>query len=70
MDMPNIVLRACLLGIVTASLIYAVNAVVSEPQNLADQSKNECRAALHGTPQHISERFCRDVSAMAVTVRY
>ncbi len=69
MSLSDLVIRVFLLFAVAFTIIYSLNTAM-EPVNVVETSKNECRAALSTTPQHIAERFCRDVAAAAIQVRY
>ena len=69
MSLSDLVIRVFLLFAVAFTIIYSLNTAM-EPVNVVETSKNECRTALSTTPQHIAERFCRDVAAAAIQVRY
>lgn len=76
MDTSTIVIRVVLLAALLFSLFSAVGTIreanqrTAEPSRVVVESKNECRALLRTTQPAIAERFCKDVAAMAVPVKF
>jgi endonuclease V-like protein UPF0215 family len=75
MDTSTIVIRVVMLAAVlfaifnTVSTIREANQLTAEPSPVVE-SKNECRHLLRTTQPAIAERFCKDVAAMAVPVKF
>lgn len=75
MDTSTIVIRVVLLSALlfsifdTVSTIREANKLTAEPAPVVE-SRNECRALLKTTQPEIADRFCRDVAAMAVPIRF
>ncbi len=76
MDTSTIVIRIVLLGALlfsifdTVSTVREANQLTAEPTAPVVESRNECRALLRTTQPEIADRFCRDVAAMAVPIRF
>lgn len=76
MDTSTIVIRVVLLGALlfsifdTVSTVREANRLTAEPSPVVVESTNECRHLLRTTQPAIAERFCKDVAAMAVPVKF